>query len=200
MPSCNTYHPIWVSLTLDVGHLFTAAPAKCSCCSLPWTRDISSWPPLLTLKWTSYSLLSCTHTAAARWRWGSSSRAGPLTSGMGISSRPCPWPRACGSSSRLPPLTSDVQYNLPISIFLPFKNEFVFMHVDVSYRPVLQGALVCRNQDLWARCAHCIKVSLIPSARSWWRQKIVHTYTSIIYKYISINYIYLCIYQLYYSL
>ena len=30
MPSCNTYHLTWVSLTLDVGYLFTTAPAKCS--------------------------------------------------------------------------------------------------------------------------------------------------------------------------
>ena len=49
MPSCNTYHLTWVSLTLGVGYLFTAAPAKHSCCSLPWTRGISSQPPLLTL-------------------------------------------------------------------------------------------------------------------------------------------------------
>ena len=28
MPSCNTYCLTWVSLTLDVGYLFTAAPAK----------------------------------------------------------------------------------------------------------------------------------------------------------------------------
>ena len=33
MPSCNTYHLTWVSLTLDVGYLFPAAPAKHSCCS-----------------------------------------------------------------------------------------------------------------------------------------------------------------------
>ena len=38
MPSCNTYHLTWVSLTLSVGYLFTAAPAKHSCCSLPWTN------------------------------------------------------------------------------------------------------------------------------------------------------------------
>ena len=49
MPSCNTYHLTWVSLTLDVGCLFTAAPAKCSHCSLPWTRGIYSQPPLPTL-------------------------------------------------------------------------------------------------------------------------------------------------------
>ena len=38
MLSCNTYHLTWVSLTLDVGYLFTAAPAKRNHCSLPWTR------------------------------------------------------------------------------------------------------------------------------------------------------------------
>ena len=35
MPSCNTYRLTWVSLTLGVGYLFTAAPAKRSRCSLP---------------------------------------------------------------------------------------------------------------------------------------------------------------------
>ena len=32
-----------------MGYLFMAAPAKGSRCSLPWTWDISSCPPLLTL-------------------------------------------------------------------------------------------------------------------------------------------------------
>ena len=49
MPSCNTYHLTWVSLTLEVGYLFTAAPAKHSRCSLPWMRGITSQLPLLTL-------------------------------------------------------------------------------------------------------------------------------------------------------
>ena len=49
MPSRNMYRVSWVSLTLELGYLFTAAPAKYSCCSLPWTRGISSWPSLLTL-------------------------------------------------------------------------------------------------------------------------------------------------------
>ena len=49
MPSSNTYCLTWVSLTLDVGYPFTAAPAKRSRCSLPWMRSISSGPPLLTL-------------------------------------------------------------------------------------------------------------------------------------------------------
>ena len=43
MPSHNTYHLTWVSLTLDVGYLFRAAPAKRSHRSLPWMRL-----PLLT--------------------------------------------------------------------------------------------------------------------------------------------------------
>ena len=38
MPSHNTYHLTWVSLTLGMGYLFMAAPAKCNHCSLPWTR------------------------------------------------------------------------------------------------------------------------------------------------------------------
>ena len=42
MPSCNTYHLTWVSLTLGVGYLFSAAPAKRSLCCLSWTKDISS--------------------------------------------------------------------------------------------------------------------------------------------------------------
>ena len=35
MLSYNTYRLPWVSLTLDMGYLFMAAPAKHSCCSLP---------------------------------------------------------------------------------------------------------------------------------------------------------------------
>ena len=49
MPSRNTYCLTWVFLTLNVGYLFMAAPAKCSCCSLPWLRGISSGPALLIL-------------------------------------------------------------------------------------------------------------------------------------------------------
>ena len=47
--SRNTYHLTCVSLTLDKGYLFTAAQAKLNRCSWPWTRVISSQPPLLTL-------------------------------------------------------------------------------------------------------------------------------------------------------
>ena len=47
-PVETLYCLTWVSLTLDVGYLFTAAPAKRSCCSLPCTRGSSSRPPPLT--------------------------------------------------------------------------------------------------------------------------------------------------------
>ena len=49
MRSHNAYHLTWISLTLDVGYHFTAAPAKGSHCSLPWMRGIFSQLPLLTL-------------------------------------------------------------------------------------------------------------------------------------------------------
>ena len=50
MPSGNTYRLTWDSFTLDIGYLFTAAPAKRSRCSWPW-------------KWSSSSRPSCAHAA-----------------------------------------------------------------------------------------------------------------------------------------
>ena len=44
MPYLIAYRLAWVSLRLDVGYLFTAAPAKCSVCALPRTWSSSSWP------------------------------------------------------------------------------------------------------------------------------------------------------------
>ena len=41
--------PSYLSFSYLGRGLFTAAPAKHSHCSLPWMRDISSPPPLLTL-------------------------------------------------------------------------------------------------------------------------------------------------------
>ena len=49
MPSLCVYRLTWVSLTLNVGYLFIAAPAKRNRCSLSWTWDISSQLLLLTL-------------------------------------------------------------------------------------------------------------------------------------------------------
>ena len=45
MPSLSTYHLTWVSLTLDVGYLFTAAPEKHSWCSFPRACGSSSQSP-----------------------------------------------------------------------------------------------------------------------------------------------------------
>ena len=80
MPSLNTYHLPWVSLTLVVGYLFMAAPAKHSRCSLPWSRGISHGRPSWPWTWSSSSQPSCTCTAAAPWKWGSSFWPLPLTS------------------------------------------------------------------------------------------------------------------------
>ena len=60
MPSRNTYCIKWVSLTLDVGYLFVAAPAKHSRCSLPWTRS-----SLLTLI-VEYLLSAFLHPRSCR--------------------------------------------------------------------------------------------------------------------------------------
>ena len=49
MPSRNTFHLTWVCLTLDVGYLFMAAPAKHSRGPLPCSWGSSSRPRSLTL-------------------------------------------------------------------------------------------------------------------------------------------------------
>ena len=62
MPSLSTYHLTWASLTLDVGYLFTAAPAKHSHCPLPWIgvspHSCRYWP------WT-WGISSVTHLSSA---------------------------------------------------------------------------------------------------------------------------------------
>ena len=63
MPSCNTYCFTWFSLTLDVEHLFTAAPAKRNHCSLPLMWGCSSWPPPLPILNTHWK----------DWCWSSNS-------------------------------------------------------------------------------------------------------------------------------
>ena len=64
MPSCNTYCLTWVSLALDVGYLFTAAPAKCSsCCLLGWGISPHHHP-----SWLNSSRPSCAHSGSAPWK------------------------------------------------------------------------------------------------------------------------------------
>ena len=96
MLSCNTYRLTWVSLTLGMGYLFTAAPAKCSHCSLPWTRGISSLPPFPDLQREIAPL-------------GPPAPAQPplLGCGVGPPGRH-PWPQAWGSSPLLLPLSLDL--------------------------------------------------------------------------------------------
>ena len=45
MPSCNTYHLTWVSLTLDVGYLFTAAPVQSLLLTLDEGYLLTAAPP-----------------------------------------------------------------------------------------------------------------------------------------------------------
>ena len=58
MPFFSAYRLTWASLTLDMRYLFTAAPAKHSRCSLPWTWGVSSLPLLLCCS-TAASPLYC---------------------------------------------------------------------------------------------------------------------------------------------
>ena len=61
MPSLSAYHLTLFSLTLDVGYLFTAAPAKRSHCSWYWMWGSSSWSRHWPWAWGSSSqpLLRC---------------------------------------------------------------------------------------------------------------------------------------------
>ena len=125
LPSCNTYHLTWVSL-LGTGYLFTAAPAKHSCCSLPWTRGISLLPLFLT-----FNVGPLGPPAPVQPPSGCSSPTQALASRMGGSShcRPRlrlgvapqghhPWPWVGGGFSWPPPLTSDAGFQSPVRVFL----------------------------------------------------------------------------------
>ena len=130
MPFHNTYSVTWVSLTLDVGYLFTAAPAKRSRCSLPWTKAISSWLlPLLTLN-MELLLSALLHP-----------RSQPLL-GHGVAPLSChPRPRAWGCSSRPLPLASGVGW-LPMaeseqelkSLLMKVKEESEKVGLKLTFR------------------------------------------------------------------
>ena len=122
MPSCNTYHLTWVSL-LGTGYLFTAAPAKHSRLSLPWTRGISLPPPFLTFKWDSSSRPSCAAQSpllglllpAAGPGLGRGWLLPVAAPGLVLGVAPqghCPWPWVRGGFS-WPHLISDVGCLLP---------------------------------------------------------------------------------------
>ena len=75
---------------LGHGYFFMAAPAKCSHCSLPWTRDMFSLPPFLT---PGIAPLGPPVSAQARL----------LGLGVAPPGR-CPWPRAWGHGVAVPNL------------------------------------------------------------------------------------------------
>ena len=109
MPSCSTYHLTWVSLTLDVGYLFIAAPAKRSRCSLPWTRGylLTAALPDLQLGIASLDPLAPGLPPLLGRGVGPPAATPGLRRGVDPPGC-CPWPRTLGSSSRPPPLTSDL--------------------------------------------------------------------------------------------
>ena len=62
MPSCNTYRLTWVSLTLDMGYLFTAALAKLLLLTLDEGYLLTATPPdlefiLILISWEHKSLI-----------------------------------------------------------------------------------------------------------------------------------------------
>ena len=83
MSSRNTYHLTCVSLALDMGYLFMAAPAKCSHCSLPWTSHLPDLEhgvaPLSPPAPLEPPFLGCRVIPLGchpwPWTWGSSSKA-----------------------------------------------------------------------------------------------------------------------------
>ena len=88
MPSCNTYRLTWVSLTLDVGYLFTAAPVQSLLLTLDEGYLLTTTPPDLERGVAPL---------------GSPAPAQPLLLGRGVA--PVgrrPWPQVWGSSSWLP--------------------------------------------------------------------------------------------------
>ena len=75
MPSCNTYHLAWVSLTLEEGYLLTAAPPDLEGRVAPLGSPAPTQPPLLGC---GVAPLGCS-CAVAAWH----SRLPPLTSDVG---------------------------------------------------------------------------------------------------------------------
>ena len=156
MPSCNTYHLTWVSLTLGVGYLFMAASAKHSHCSLPWMRVIFT------------GAVPGLQRGVAPL--GLPSPAQPLLPGLllpaaapGLGLRVAlqghrPWPRARGGFSRLP-LTSDVgrviclirNPALPIYLWVLLHLIWVSLTLGMGYLFMAAPAKCSRCSLPWTR-------------------------------------------------
>ena len=95
MPSCNTYHLTWVSLTLDVGYLFTAAPVQSLLLTLDEGYLLTTAPPDLERGVAPLGPPVPVKTPL-------------LGRGVALLSH-CPWPWAGGSSSQPLALTLDVE-------------------------------------------------------------------------------------------
>ena len=163
MPSCNTYHLTWVSLTLgvgylhgcsskaqpllltlDEGYLLTTAVPDLQCGIAPLGPPVPAQPPLLGL------LLPA---------------SGP---GLGLRVAPQghrPWPRTRGVSSR-PPLTSDAGYLLSAMLSAPaFPRSWLHLVRILSYLGLIGMACClclaghCRQKcPIWPQEKHFLFV------------------------------------------
>ena len=106
--SCNTYHLTWVSLTLGVGYLFTAAPAKHSRCFL--TLD-EGYLLTATLPDLQRGIAPLGPPVPVQQPLLGRGLIFPAPApGLGHRVAPPgsrPWPRTWGGSSQPPPLASD---------------------------------------------------------------------------------------------
>ena len=148
MPSCNTYHLTWVSLTLEVGYLFMAAPAKHSLCSIHWMMGISSQTPFLTLN-VELFLLALLHPRSRR-SLDTGLLLSATTPDLGLVVAHLShglWPQALGSSSWPLPLTSNMgcqeafNRRLPMCCFGSVKNPLVLINSRIKRRGTLFLAL-----------------------------------------------------------
>ena len=93
MPSCNTYRLTWVSLTLGRPVSLHSCSSKAQLVLLTLDGGSPHHHPSRPWTWNSSSWLSSAQAATAPGH------------GVAPPGR-CPWPKAWGCSSRLPPLTS----------------------------------------------------------------------------------------------
>ena len=90
MPSHNTYHHTWISLTFNVGYLHSCS-SKAQLLLLTLDEGISSWPPLLTLN-VKYLLLAllrpCSCHSSDLWFLLSAASPEPWVCGAPLGCRP----------------------------------------------------------------------------------------------------------------
>ena len=145
LPSCKTYRLTWVSITLDVGYLFTGCSSKVQPLFLTLDEGylLTATPPDLE------------HGLAPL---GPPVPAQPPLLGHGATPPSCcPWPRAWDSSSWPPPLASGRG-----------SSCLQLLHCPLTYLGILQGVTISMYtsqkiymyMDVWA--FHLSQTLLLP--------------------------------------